>query len=405
MILKQNKMKTNFTKKDIKQMKRILIVLLAITVSFAGYSQKKPKINKANRAREKGELAEAKEIIDAAIEHEKTKDDGKTWYYRGLIYATIDTTSNEQYNNLSDNALQEAMEAFRKADELNDKDSEYYITNDIGLPVAKPQQLNNYYSFYYNQAIEAFQNSQFEEAVANFEKSYTIFPEDTNSYVNAAYAAHNGELYDKAKENYRKAIDAGAVNKDLYNNYANILLTVDKDQDKALEVINEALEEFPEDGALAKARINILIEQGKIDEARQSLESAIEDEPDNANLYFTLGVLNDELDKRERAIEAYKKAIEIDPDHYESNYNYGVVLINQANDAIKERNNLGLSKADQKKARDMEPLITKKLEAALPQWEKIYELKPEDQTAQETLIYLYEQLDMKDKAKKIKASR
>lgn len=175
-------------------MKRLFIILLAVTVSFAGYSQKKPKINKANRARETGDLAEAKEIIDAATEHEKTKDDPKTWYYRGLIYATIDTTSNEQYSSLSDNALEEAMKSFQKADELNSKDSEFYVTNEMGLPITKPQQIDQYYSYYYNQAVTAFQESRFEEAVDAFEKSYAIVPTDTNSYSNAAYAAHNLSL-------------------------------------------------------------------------------------------------------------------------------------------------------------------------------------------------------------------
>lgn len=394
-------MKTNFNIIDIKQMRRIFMILLALSVSFAGYSQKKPKINKANRARETGNLAEAKEIIDAAIEHEKTKDDGKTWYYRGLIYATIDTTSNEEHKNLSDNALEEAIEAFRKADELNKKDSEYYLANELGLPVTMPQQIDGYYSHYFNQAVVAFQNSEFETAVDNFEKSALILPEDTNSYVNAAYAAHNGELYDKAKANYRRAIDAGATSQDLYNNYVNILIAVDKDKDTALKVIDEALEKFPSDGTLSKTRINILIEQGKIDEARESLEAAIEAEPENANLYFTLGVLNDELGQQDKAIDAYKKAIEVDPNHFESNFNYGVLLINDANETIKERNNLGLSKADQKKAASMEPVINEKLKRALPQWEKIYEINPNDETANEMLVYLYQQLDMDAKAKEI----
>lgn len=382
-------------------MKRLFILLLAASVSFAGYSQKKPKINKANRARETGELAEAKEIIDAAIEHEKTKDDPKTWYYRGLIYATIDTTSNEQYSNLSENPLEEAMKAFGKADELNSKDSEFYVTNAMGLPVTKPQQIDTYYGYYYNEAVTAFQESQFEDAVAAFEKAYQILPEDTNAYVNAAYAAHNGQLYDAAKRNYARAIEAGARSQDLYNNYVNILLTVDKNKEKALEVINDALEVYPNDGALSKTRINILIEEGKIDEARESLEAAIEEEPDNANLYFTLGVLNDELGQQPKAIEAYQKAIEIDPNHFESNFNYGVILINKANETIKERNNLGLSKADQKKAREMEPKITEMMQKALPQWEKIYELNPEEKTAVETLLYLYTQLNQKDKAAKM----
>ena len=52
---------------------RTFLTLLLAAICIAGYSQKKPKINQALSAMEDGELAEAKAIIDAAIEHEKRK--------------------------------------------------------------------------------------------------------------------------------------------------------------------------------------------------------------------------------------------------------------------------------------------------------------------------------------------
>lgn len=379
-------------------MKRTYIIMMALVVSLAGYAQKKPKITKANQARENGDLAEAKAIIDAAIEYEKVKDDGKTWYYRGLIYATIDTTSNEQYASLSDNALEEAVAAFNKADEIDPEGKGYYVTGMMGIPVLKEQQISNYYSYYYNKAVMAFQDSEYQTAVDAFEKSYYIVPDDTNAYINAAYAAHNGQLYDAATKNYRLAIDNGATSKDLYYNYVSILTSALDDKEGALAVVDEALEKYPSDGTLQKNRINLLINMGKIDEARSNLEEAIESEPDNANLYFTLAVINDELKEQERAIKAYLKAIEIDPNHFEANFNYGVILINQANETIKESNSLGMSKADQKKARELEPVINQKLKDALPQWEKVHEINSSDRTAMETLAYIYTQLKMKEKA-------
>jgi tetratricopeptide (TPR) repeat protein len=372
--------------------------MMALVVSLAGYAQKKPKITKANQARENGDLAEAKAIIDAAIEYEKVKDDGKTWYYRGLIYATIDTTSNEQYASLSDNALEEAVAAFNKADEIDPEGKGYYVTGMMGIPVLKEQQISNYYSYYYNKAVMAFQDSEYQTAVDAFEKSYYIVPDDTNAYINAAYAAHNGQLYDAAIKNYRLAIDNGATSKDLYYNYVSILTSALDDKEAALAVVDEALGKYPSDGTLQKNRINLLINMGKIDEARGNLEQAIESEPDNANLYFTLAVINDELKEQERAIKAYLKAIEIDPNHFEANFNYGVILINQANETIKESNSLGMSKADQKKARELEPVINQKLKDALPQWEKVHEINSSDRTAMETLAYIYTQLKMKEKA-------
>lgn len=376
--------------------KSYLFVMAAI-LAFSGYAQKKPKINQANSAREKGELAEAKSIIDDAIEYEKTKDNAKTWYYRALIYATIDTTSNAEHAALSDNAMEEAVAAFQKAHELDPEEKGLYLTGDMGLPVLMSQHVSGYYSFYYNKAVEAFQDNQYQEAVDNFENAYFITPEDTGAYVNAAYAAHNGELYDAAIKNYDAAIKAGATSIDMYYNQLNILISAKQDKEAALALVDRGLIAFPNDGVLTKNRINLLIQLDKVEEAKSDLKKAIEVEPENADLYFTLGVLLDETGDRDGAVTSYKKAISLDPNHFEANFNYGVLLIGEANDVIKEVNNLGMSRADQKKAQDMQPLIKEKLQTALPQWEKVYEIKPEDKSALETLAYIYSQLDMKEK--------
>jgi len=378
-------------------MKRTYLLAMAMIIAFAGYAQKKPKINQANSAREKGELAEAKSIIDEAIVHEKTKDDAKTWYYRGLIYATIDTTSNAEMAALSDKAMEEAVAAFAKAKELDPDEKGLYITGDMGIPVLMSQQIGEYYNYYYNQAVAAFQSDQHEEAVENFENAWKIMPEDTSAIVNAAYAAHNGELWDAALNNYAKAIEIGASDINLYYNRLNILVSSKKDNEAALEWVDTALEVFPTDGALIKNRINLLIQLEKVEEAKTDLKKAIESEPENTDLYFTLGILLDETGDLEGSKEAYKKAIAITPNHFESNYNYGVILINEANEIIKEVNNLGMSKADQKKADEMQPKIKEKLKEALPQWEKIYEIKPDETAAIETLAYIYNQLGMKEK--------
>lgn len=383
-------------------MRQLYVFLLACFVGFAGYSQKekKPKINKANLLRERGELAEAKQIIDAAAEYEKIKDDGKTWYYRGLIYATIDTTSNPEVAALSDNALEIAMASFNKAKELDDPTS-YYVNNAIGLPVLLSQQIDAYYSYYYNIGVTAFTEGEYETAVAGFENSYVVLPSDTNAYINAAYASHNGEMYDVAKKNYQAALDKGATAKDLFYNYVNIVSSIDKDNEKALEIVTRGREIYPTDGTLAKNQINMMIQLGKIDEAKDNLEKAIEAEPDNPNLYFTLAAMYEQLEKEEEAVNAYKKAIAVDPSHFESNFNMGVIMIDRANTVIKQRNDLGVSKADLKKAASLEPIIDEKLRDALPQWEKVYEVRPTEKSAIETLRYIYNQLKMYDKSEEM----
>ncbi|MEP6738587.1 MAG: hypothetical protein ABJA70_23880, partial [Chryseolinea sp.] len=98
-------------------MKRISLSLLMLaTVTVYAQKSPKPNITKALQAMTQGKLDEAKAGIDAATTYEKTMNDPKTWYYRGLIYASIDTTSNETMHALDPNALDVALESFKKGD-------------------------------------------------------------------------------------------------------------------------------------------------------------------------------------------------------------------------------------------------------------------------------------------------
>jgi tetratricopeptide (TPR) repeat protein len=383
-------------------MKQTIVFIAALAVSIAGFSQKQPKpnINKANSAREKGELAEAKTIIDQAIVYEKTKDNGKTWYYRALIYATIDTTSNPAFQNLSDNALDVALESFAKAELLGEVDKEYFITNATGLPVSQSQQVDFYYSYYFNKAIVAFEGSEFQSAVDDFYNASKIIPSDSNTYKNAAYAAHNGELFDQAISAYKLAIEKGLRALDMFTNLSNIYI-IQEDKEGALVTIQEARKIHPKNKELGKTEINLLIQLDKVEDAKNNLIQAIAAEPENTILLFTLAAMYEELGEKDNAMESYEKAIALEPNQYESNFNRGVILLNDANEVIKEYSNLGVSKADRAKEKQLEPIIKEKLNKALPQWEKLYEIKPNDRQIIETLMYVYNRLKKYDEGEKL----
>ncbi|ELR73338.1 hypothetical protein C900_04190 [Fulvivirga imtechensis AK7] len=380
-------------------MKRIILLLAACAIAGYSFGQKKPKINQAEKARSEGNLGEAKEIIDAAIEHEKTKDDGKTWYYRGLIYASLDTTTNPQYQNLAQDPLKIAMESFAKADELNKGNSDYYISDANGLPLLKSQQLQTLWGHYLNKGVENYQAQKTNDAVKFFTKTQYVMPEDTTGFIYAGLAAQSGKDFKTAAENYYKLInDLDYHSPDIYNSLIYIEGTVNENPEKALGLIRQAKKQFPENLDFAKAEINALIQLDKVDEAKNELEAAIAKEPDNSNLYFTLGVMQEELGNKGEAKEAYKKAVDLDPKNFNATFNLAVINYNEAVELIKKKNNLGITAADLKKAKDMQVEINEKLKAALPYWEKILELEPQNRTALESLQYSYSQLKMNEKA-------
>ena len=364
-------------------------MLAAICV--VGYAQKKPKINQALSAMEDGNLAEAKTIIDAAIQHEKTKDDAKTWYYRGQIYAALDTANNEP------GALDESLKAFDKALELDPEQK--VVSSFTGTGVENiDSKKQGYYAYYYNEAISDYNDEKFGSAADNFETAYYINPSDTNAILNAAYAAVADGDDERAEKNFYASYEAGVRDKTVFLQLYNFAIREERFED-GLKVIRNGKEAYPDDIDFAKYEINLLIQLEKTEDAKAELEKAIEADPENADLLFSLGVLKEELGDKEGALASYRNAIDVNPDHYNSNFNLGVAVFNEANELIKQRN--ALSYKEEAKSKELTKKINVKLENALPIWEKLYSLNSTDQTVLETLGYIYNSLGKKDKYNKI----
>ena len=171
---------------------------------------------------------------------------------------------------------------------------------------------------------------------------------------------------------------------------------INKDDQKALEVVKKAREVFPDDKNLMKEEINLLITTDQADEARTKLEKAIAEEPDNANLYYNLAFLNDQIGNKDKAIELYKKAVDLDPQYFEANFNLAVLYYNEAADMLKKANEMDL-KTYQKEGKAIEDKAKEGFKKALPYLEKSQQLKPEDLTVLETLQTVYSQLKMNEK--------
>ena len=180
-----------------------------------------------------------------------------------------------------------------------------------------------------------------------------------------------------------------------------------EDMDKVLEVVDQALEQYPESKDLVQEKITTLIIMERSDEAEAELEKAISNEPTNALYYYFLGYLYDVKEEVDKSIEQYKKSIELNPEYYEANYNLAVMYYNKARKLISELNNLSLDEYRKKETEYVEKARVH-FEESLPYFEKAVEIKPdEDIQLLETLEGVYLQLKMTEKAealeKRIKA--
>lgn len=370
-------------------MRKITLSLILIFSAFFALAQNS-NVNKAITFEERGELAKAKEAIDQAADHDKTKDKGKTWFTKGSIYEAI--ALSEEHKNLDDNALEEAVESYRKTMELEKENSTYHVF--------AGERLEALWGTYLNQGAEAYQSGDYAKAYEEFTYASNIKPEDTTAYLYGGIAAQQNKQYDEALESFYKLTELGYEEVDIFNTIIYLERTHNEDDNKALEVVRAAREKHPENKDLLKEEINILITTDKVDEARQKLEEAVVAEPDNPGLFYNLGFLYDQTKNKEEAIKNYEKALEIDPNYFEANFNIAVNHYNNAAEILKKANDMDL-KTYQKEGKKLEEMAKIDFEKALPYLEKSSELKPEDPTVLSTLQTVYMQLKMNDKADEV----
>jgi tetratricopeptide (TPR) repeat protein len=383
-------------------MKKIsfLMMLLIPAVLFAQKAVK-PNLNKALSMWQEGKLAEAKEMIDACTTYEKTMNDGKTWYYKALIYASLDTTSNEAYKALSPNPLDIAMESLQKADQMAKPGSEYFVNDASGFPVTRTQQIGSLNGYYLNKGVAEYQEEDYENSMINFEKSQRIAPDDTTGYYFAGIVAQNMENWDKAIVNINAFIDKGGKSPDAYLWLINIYNNYKTDKNKALEVAREAKAKFPEKSEFSRFEIGLLIDLDKIDEAKVGLEQAVKEEPDNKTLHFFLGYTYLKQNMLDKAKISFEESLRIDPQYFDAQFYLAKVVSEDAKKIKKEMNNLGISADDKKKRFELDKVYVEKLKVALPYWEKAEKLNPSDQEVLDELYSIYADLDMQPQMKRI----
>ena len=376
-----------------KKIRLFLFLLLTVSVAFA-QNEKTPKIEKAKILLDKGEVAEAKMIIDAAIEHEKTKDKVKTWYYRGLIYESIYNSEDEAIKSLSDNAYNEAAEAFLKVKEMEPETSTYYIFAD--------QRIVALYSAAFNGAVEAYQSGDYEGSIAYFDMVKLLFPNDTTAWQYSGYAAQQMDDTELALENFNYLADHNMADVNVQRNIIYIYRAVVKDTLAALEAAKRARVQYPDDPDLKQDEITLLIMANKTDEAKQSLNDAIANDPDNYILYYEMGYIYDASEEYEEAGKWYEKCLEKNPEYFEALYNLGVNKYNQGAEVLKAAQDMDLD-TYKKEGKAVEARANEIFKMAVPYFEKAHEVNPEDISTLQTLQTLYALMKDYEKVNEVKA--
>lgn len=104
---------------------------------------------------------------------------------------------------------------------------------------------------------------------------------------------------------------------------------------KALADFNDAIELDPNNSQGYYRRATVLMEQGKLVDARTDLAKAIALQPDNSSLYLDLAVAHLKSNNPEQALRDIDKAIEVDPTSYKPYLLQGKIYFEQLKDSAK----------------------------------------------------------------------
>lgn len=386
--------------------KLFLIVLMAPAIAFA---QKAPKPNtgKILSLYQEGKYKEAKEQADITVADPKLGTDGKAWYYRGLVYATLDTIPDASLKALDKDARKVAIESFNKAESLNKKGTEYYIQAPGSIePVQKKDQLENWANYYLGKSIKLMQQEEpdYEGSYAQGALARNVFENtliangakyrnDTLTYYVQALAAINATRYDSAEEAALKYKETGGKSPDIYL----ILFQVynDKgDKTKALAIAKEGRQKFPFRDDFAKNELNVYLTTKQYDAAKSMVEEQIIASPSAEN-YYLLGELNRELKNMPEALKAYKKALEVDVNHFDSNAGLAEITYAEVGEVRSQRD----ATKDNAKRQQLYMKIEQELKESLPYWERLEALKPNDENVLYGLQSIYNDLSVYDEAK------
>lgn len=370
------------------KVKSILLGMLVLT-SSAAFSQNsnlrkaKASYNKFNEVKSVGtaalgasDLTAAKEALDKAIEHEKTKDLAETWTYYALVNADLALLDSTE---TAEGYIQTASEAREKAVSLDTEKEHEQNLNIVSSIIAQYEM---------NKGVKAWDSQDFEGAYNAFDKGLTYLPNDTTLLYYSGLAAINSQDYDKALSKYVELVPI-----DSFSNNKQIILDVSRlylmqgDTTNAIKYAEIGADKYPDDSELATQNIELNLMAGNEQKIINTITSQIEKDSENENLHYYLGIAYSEMGEVEKAEAAYRKAIELNPDYLDANINLGGLILNKGIDHFNKTNNASLQQAEYdaeiKKAYDI-------FDSALPYLEKAVALDGSSYLALTNLKKYYE---------------
>lgn len=306
---------------------------------------------------------------------------------------------------------------------LNDKN---YIEAKSAIDEAleQPDMLQNPRAWYtkarvYHEILKSDDEnlSDFKAALASFEIAKASKPADTLAYLYSGLSAQNAGMYKEAIEHYTEIKTYTRLTKEVYNGIILSSQSMNASYDQQLEYVEEALFEYPDHIPYVIQEVRLLIKVNRFLEAESILNTSFIRNPNNplliirqADLYdriFKAAYINGEPERSEQYFEKasrkYEEYIRHYPDDFTANYNYSVMINEQAN-RVYVRINLMSKDEYQIRGKEVEELGHVWTRKALPYMEKAYQVNPQEEKVILALRVYYERLQMSEKLQALNGS-
>lgn len=371
-------------------MKKITL-MLAFFFAIGIASAQKPNVINAYNSLRNDNIAKAKGYIDLASEHEDTKNEAKTWFYKGNIYFAIVISKSEKVKSLDTNALPKAQEYYEKALNLDAT-----VSNEM-LGIQSPEIGLAYVAeLWAKKGDESWKNRDYYNAYLNYAKASQCNKKENQYKYYVALSANRYEqtkskndsisLLSEAKSKFETLINEKFKNEKIYE-YLTTIYMEERDTTKALKVADKAGLNFPDsiNSLLVKCKVYFWANKGA--DVAQTLEKVKSKGPNNPIVFTSIGSMLETINFEESE-KAYLKARDLVPDNFLVNFNLAALYFNKFADMKKAASKI---KDDDEYNKQMEE-ANKYLALARPVAEKCNALPNLDNRDKKDIVFMLKQI-------------
>ncbi len=418
---------------------KYVILASALLISVATFAQK-DQIKNAEKALKSGDaqgaLAQLKDAENSIV-NAKDTEQAQYYFVQGNAYLDLATKKVEESKNLT-----AAADSYKKLiDVENTSGKQKYSTQAAAS-------ITNIKGLLINSAIADTQANKHADGAKKLYDAYQLDKKDTINLYYAASTAVNAQDFDTALPMYEElkklnfsgkgtlylatnkannnednfanakerdlAVKLGTHEKpkteaipskrgEIYKNLALILVQKGKIEE-AKQAIADARKTNPDDNSLILTEANLYLETKDYDQYKKLVGEALQKEPNNADLVFNLGVLSANSKNDADAEKYYLKAIEINPNYTNAYLNLAALKLEAEKPIIDEMNKLGTSAKDMKRYDVLKAQREGVFKGVIPYLKKANELDPKNEDVAKTLLGVYKALEMTAEAKALKAT-